>query len=283
MQLLAALLLPALLIGSGVFFVFTTLKRGVRRSAVSAVVAVAAVGVAAVVTGASMLSAVLTVLTIWLPAFVLATVLQRTRSLTLTLQFLALFFVAMSMYVFGVVDNLVEVIDPISTMYIEFARASGLEDVALGWEAEPLQFAREIMLSILWGAWIFFVLFLLVGYRFYRRSDGDSRDFGSFSSFDNGRVIAIVMLVFAGIALAAGVTWLQYVAVMMLAPFWLQGLAVAHWLFEAKRLPLFALILIYILMVLPVLNEIAIVGLAVAGYSDVWLGFRSRMAANNEV
>ena len=77
MQLLAALLLPALLIGSGVFFVFTTLKRGARRSAISAVVAVSAVGVAALVSGASMLSAVFTVLTIWLPAFVLATTLQR--------------------------------------------------------------------------------------------------------------------------------------------------------------------------------------------------------------
>jgi hypothetical protein len=265
------------------FFVFTTLKRGARRSAFSAVIAIAAVGVAALLTGAQMMSAVPIVLMIWLPAFVLATALQRTRSLTLTLQFLALFFVVVSIYVFGVVDGLVEAVKPLSTFYIEFVRASGVEEVAQSWESEPLPFARQIVLSMVWVAWIFFVLFLLVGYRFYRKSDVESRNYGTFSSFDNGRVIAIVLAVLAAIALAAGVTWLTYVAAMMLAPFWLQGLAVTHYFFEAGKFPLFALILIYILMVLPVLNEIAIVALAVVGYLDVWLGIRNRMAANNGV
>jgi len=281
-QPLAALLLPALLIFSGVFFVFTTLKKGPRRSAIGAVIAIAAVGAVAVLSGAPVLSAVPIVLMIWLPAFVLATTLQRTRSLTLTLQILTLFFVAISIYVFGVVGDLVEVVSPVSTTYIEIARASGLEEMAQAWEADPLEFARQIALGSLWGAWMFLVLILLVGYRFYRRSDSKCLNFGMFSGLDIGRVIAVVMAVFAAIAFAAGVTWLQYVAVMMLAPFWLQGLAVVHWSFEVRKLPLFVLILIYILMVMPVLNQIVIVGLAIVGYSDVWLGIKRRMVASNE-
>jgi len=281
-QLLAALLLPALLIFSGVFFVFTTLSKGPRRSATGAALAIGAVGVAAFLSGAPVTSAVPIVLTIWLPAFVLAATLQRTRSLTLTLQFLALFFAAMSVYVFGIVGNLVEIVSPVSTAWIDWTRASGLEEIAIAWEEDPLDFARQIALSTLWGAWMYLVLLLLLGYRYYRRSGSKSLDFGAFSSLDFGRVIAIVMAAFAAIAFAADVSWLKFVAVMMLAPFWLQGLAVMHWLYEARKLPMFVLILIYILLVLPVLSQIVIPALAVIGYLDVWLALRRRMAATNE-
>jgi hypothetical protein len=55
-----------------------------------------------------------------------------------------------------------------------------------------------------------------------------------------------------------------------------------HWLYEARKLPMFVLILIYILLVLPVLSQIVIPALAVVGYLDVWLALRRRMAATNE-
>jgi hypothetical protein len=61
----------------------------------------------------------------------------------------------------------------------------------------------------------------------------------------------------------------------MFAVFWLQGLAIAHWLRAEGRMPGFALVLVYVL--LPVLNFLVIVGLAVAGYVDAWFSYRRRV------
>ena len=65
----------------------------------------------------------------------------------------------------------------------------------------------------------------------------------------------------------------------MFAVFWFQGLAIAHWLYAEGRMPGFALALVYVL--LPVLNFLMIVGLAIAGYADAWFAFRQRLLSKN--
>jgi uncharacterized protein YybS (DUF2232 family) len=56
--------------------------------------------------------------------------------------------------------------------------------------------------------------------------------------------------------------------------FWLQGLAVVHWMYSERRLPLFVVIVTYVL--LPFLHVFLVLGLSVLGYTDAWFRYRRR-------
>jgi len=280
--LAAMLLLPIVQLFSGIFVAFLVLKQGVRLAGIEAVLAAALLTAGSLIVGTPVQSVFAGVLMFWVPAMLLAVTLQKTKSLTLTMQLLVLVFVGAAVVLFGVVGDLAEFAKPLSTLYLEILKASGLHEQAEAMAADPLGLARELVQSTLWGYWMLCVLFMMMGYRLYRKIDGEFLNYGMFRDLDFGRVIAVAMIGTTIVAYATGLDWLKLVAVMMLAPFWLQGLALLHWVYEAGKLPLFLLILIYILLVLPVLNEITIVGLAMFGYSDVWLHFRRRIARNEE-
>ena len=57
--------------------------------------------------------------------------------------------------------------------------------------------------------------------------------------------------------------------------FWLQGLAIVHWMHAEGLLPLAAVVAVYIL--LPLLQVLLITVLAVLGFTDAWFGYRRRM------
>ena len=79
-------------------------------------------------------------------------------------------------------------------------------------------------------------------------------------------------------AFLSGAVWLQNVAFVLFAIFWLQGLAIVHWLHGRQLLPTFGVVAVYVL--LPFLNVIMLMGLAVTGYIDAWFGFRRARAVN---
>jgi len=108
---------------------------------------------------------------------------------------------------------------------------------------------------------------------------GGSSNYGQFRDLNFGRVLAIVMAVTSLAAMASSAVWIQNVSFLMFSVFWLQGLAIAHWLRAEGRIPGFALVLVYVL--LPVLNFLVVVGLAVAGYADAWFAFRKRAASKS--
>jgi uncharacterized protein YybS (DUF2232 family) len=89
-----------------------------------------------------------------------------------------------------------------------------------------------------------------------------------------GRVIAINMALASVIAFASDAVWLQNIAFVLFLVFFLQGLAVVHWLHNKGQLPVFAIIAVYVLM--PILNIILLMGLAALGVIDTW--FRLRRA-----
>ena len=69
-----------------------------------------------------------------------------------------------------------------------------------------------------------------------------------------------------------GAVWMQNIAFLMFAAFWLQGLAIVHWLNGQGLLPVFALVAVYVLLLL--INVLLAVPLAVLGYIDAWFHFR---------
>jgi hypothetical protein len=86
------------------------------------------------------------------------------------------------------------------------------------------------------------------------------------------------MAVRSGLALFIGAAWLQGTAFVLFAVFWLQGLAVLHWMHADGHLPLFVVIVTYVL--LPVLHIFLVSALAVLGYVDAWFRFRRRTSVN---
>jgi uncharacterized protein YybS (DUF2232 family) len=82
------------------------------------------------------------------------------------------------------------------------------------------------------------------------------------------------------LAFAFGAPWLQSLAVVLLAVFWIQGLAVLHWMFVDGELPMFVVITVYVL--LPFLHVFLIMALAVIGYTDAWFRYRRRVFRKSE-
>ncbi len=70
------------------------------------------------------------------------------------------------------------------------------------------------------------------------------------------------------------VVWLRNFAFFVFVIFWIQGLAILHWLHAEKRLPLVLLLVVYALI--PLLSALPVISLAVVGYTDAWFDFRAR-------
>jgi len=116
-----------------------------------------------------------------------------------------------------------------------------------------------------------YVLYLLFGYRFSTSPDQPDK-YGRFCDLNFGRVIALLVALVSLLALATDLAWMQSLATVLFAIFWLQGLAVIHWMFIGGRLPLFVVIVTYLLM--PFLHVFLVGALAIAGYTDAWFGYR---------
>lgn len=266
LALAVTLLLPAPQLTSGVILVLLVLAQGVRLAAIEAGVAAAALLAVSLLFGASAVSLLALMAATWLPVAVLAGLLMKTRSLTLTLQ------VSVIAAIVGVLGFYVVVADPAAfwepylAMMAEVFEQNNLQlNTAL--------LSAEVMtVSVVLAMWMLYVVGLLLGYALYRRLPTETAALGQFQDLNFGRVLAFAMAVIALLAFVAG---LQNTAYVLFVVFWIQGLAIVHWLHGKGRLPLAAVIAVYAL--LPFLQVLLMMALAVLGYVDAWFGFRRRM------
>jgi hypothetical protein len=129
------------------------------------------------------------------------------------------------------------------------------------------------------SSWSMYALYLLFGIRYAAAGPDETGKFGRFCDLNFGRVIALLVTVLSLLAFATDVDWLQSAAIVLFAVFWLQGLAVVHWMFVDGKLPLFVVIVTYVLM--PFLHVFLFLALALVGYTDAWFRFRRRAAAQS--
>jgi uncharacterized protein YybS (DUF2232 family) len=137
--------------------------------------------------------------------------------------------------------------------------------------------APQMTVLVVITTWSLYAVVLLLGYAVYRTLPGITSNFGLFRDLNFGRVLALIMATASVVAMLTGAVWLQNFAFVIFAMFWLQGLAIVHWLHANKRVPLAVIILVYALI--PLLNALLVMGLAVVGYIDAWFGFRTRNPA----
>ena len=276
LALAATLLLPVLQILSGIFMVLLVLRQGVRLAIVEGIIAAALLTLIALLAGVPVMQIVVSALTTWLPAVFLAGMLLVTRSLTLTMQVSVLVAAVVALGFHVVVGDMTVFWQPAMDFMIDWARESNLHEQAQLIKTEPAMVAHTLTIVFVASSWTLSALYLLFGNRLTQALPGESVNYGRFCDLNFGRVIALIMALTSLLAVASGMAWLQSIAFVIFAVFWLQGLAVVHWLFVDGELPLFVVILTYVLM--PFLHVFLMLALAVVGYTDAWFVFRRRVA-----
>ena len=277
LQILATTLFPALFqVASGVVMVLLILTHGVRLAVIEAAIAAALLAVIALVSGAGLAQVLESVLTTWLPALLLGATLQLSRSLTLTLQVSVLVAALMTVGFHVVVDDIVAYWEPVTSYMLEWARQSELHEQVQLMESQPVMTANMVTIAIVLSSWGLYVLYLLFGYLAYSRMSAKPDDFGRFRELNFGRVLALIMALISVLALVSGSAVIQNLAFVLFAMFWLQGLAVLHWMHAEGQIALLVIIVVYVLM--PVLHIFLFLALAVLGYTDAWFGYRRRAA-----
>jgi len=280
MALAVTLSLPVLHVFSGIFMVLLVIRQGPRLAVVEGAIAGALLALVYLLSGMAVMEPVVAALTTWLPAIALAMVMQSTRSLALTLQVSALVaaFAVLGFHI--AVDDLTAFWQPIMDIMLEWAQANALNEQVQMMQANPAIVAHMLTIVLVISSWTMYAVYLLFGYRYALAAPGETGPYGRFCDLNFGRVVALIIAVVAPLAFFTGMPWLQSLAIVLFAVFWLQGLAVVHWMFVDGELPLFVVIMVYVL--LPFLHVFLIMALAVVGYTDAWFTYRRRVVAGNE-
>ena len=267
--LAVTLLLPAPQLTSGAIMVLLILVQGIRLAVIEAIVAAPVLAVAFVLFGGTLASVIVLMAVTWVPVMLLAVSLATMRSLTLTLQMTVIVAVA-ALLVFQIA-----VPDPTAFWqpYLDIM-AAVIRENGLQLDTELLT-ADVMTISAVLVFWMLYTVALLIGYWLYQQLPGEVHDFGRFRDLNFGRVIAFTMLLASLLALVIDATWLQNVAFVTFVMFMMQGLAIIHWLHGEGILPVAALVAVYVL--LPFLQVLLVMVLALIGYADAWFGFRRRM------
>ena len=276
--LAATLVLPAPQFSSGVIMVLLVLAQGVRLAVIQALIAGAFLAVLGLFWGYSLGETLTGMLLVWAPLVFLAMLLLTTRSLTLTLQFSVLLMAVAVVGFYLAVADPVAFWQPIMDKAIELWRQSNMQEQAELMAAQPEAVAELATVVAAWSGWTVYVVSLLWGYWLYSQLPGETRSFGRFQDLNFGRVIAMTLVLAIVLGVAFGANWLLNIALVLFAVFWLQGLAILHFVHGQGYLPVFGLIAAYAL--LPFLHVVLVMSLAFAGYTDAWFGFRKRIAAS---
>ena len=267
--LAVTLLLPAPQLTSGVIMVLLVLAQGMRQAVIEAMVAAAALLTVSLIFGVSVVSLLTLMAGTWVPVLVLAVAQVSARSLTLTMQMTVILTVVALTGFYVVVTDPMAFWEPYLVTMAEIALQSGLE------LNQDLLNAEVMTVSAALAFWMLYVAGLLLGYGLYKKLPLETADFGRFRDLSFGRVIALAMALASLLALVVDGAWLQSVAFIVFAMFWLQGLAIVHWLHAEKILPLGAVVAVYVL--LPLLQVLVFSALAIIGYMDAWFDFRRRI------
>ena len=268
---------PVLGFLSSSILVLLVLKQGPRLAVIQAALAGACLTIIGLVAGTAATVVASGALAFWLPALLLGLALRATRSLTLVLQIIVTAIVAAMIGFFLIVGDPVAFWEPELLAAADVWQQMGFVELADSIQAGHTLLAAQMTMFAAVSIWTLYATAFVFGYVLYRRLPGETADCGRFTELNFGRVIASTMALASVVALLTGATWLQNIAFVLFAVFWLQGLAIVHWMHERKLLSVVAVAAIYVLMLL--VSAVMVIALAVFGYIDAWFRIRQRAQA----
>jgi hypothetical protein len=272
--LAATLLLPFAQVISGSVIVLLTLQQGLRLALLEGAAALVVLAAISLIVGAPLEQLLVNALLTWMPVMLLAALMAKSGSLALALQTAALVAIAVTLGFYVVLESPTVFWTDVLTRLSAFFAEVGLQQQADLIASQKALLAPQMTMVVVSTSWSIVVLVLALGYALYRKLPGKSAAFGRFCDLNFGRVLALTMAVTSVAAMIAGVEWLQNVAFVAFVIFWVQGLAIVHWLHVEKSLHVVFVLGLYALIF--VLNALVVVGLAAVGYTDAWFDFRNR-------
>lgn len=273
------LLFPLAPVLSGLVMAHLVYANGVRVPAIQGLVATTLLVILAIVLQASVFQMVASAVTWWLPVFVLAAMAGYWRSVPLALQVSVMIAMMATVGYFVVLGDPSEYWNEAIAMSVELARQAGLHEQADMLSQSQQLIVPQMTMLYVFIVWSFYAAIALAGYALFQTLPDKARIYGRFCDLNFGRVIAVIMAGSSVGAVLTGWAWLQNLGFVAFAVFWLQGLAILHWLRSEERLPVLVLIVTYAL--LPFLNVLLVMSLAVLGYMDAWFDFRARVRLKN--
>ena len=262
--------LPGLLgVVSTMIVVLLIMTHGWKRAAIQVAVAGAIILAVALLVGFAVPAVTELMMLFWAPALLLGGLLQASRSLTLTMQVSVIMAIVALTAFYVVVPDAVAFWEPRVAEAAEAMKASGFE---LNMELLDLEYMT--VSAVLMG-WTIGTTGFLLGYGVYRRLPMETAEYGRFRDLNFGRVIASAVALVALLAIVVDAAWLKNVAPVMFVIFWLQGLAIVHYMHAQQLIPIHALVAVYVLV--PLLQVLMVTVLAIVGYMDAWFDFRRRM------
>lgn len=263
--LVAALVLPPTpVLGAAVMTLLLLKENNWLRAGLYAVIATALLTVLDLILGETPRRPVELAVLVWVPATMLALLLKRMRSLTLTIQISAiagLFLTGGYLLIAG--DQGIAYSQAIAQLI------AAVEEAGMAAEAARATVAASLLLV----AWSVFVMGLVLGAALRACLGDDSPGYGAFSNLNLGRVFAAITLALIVIAIASDAYVAKLIASSAFFMFWVQGIAIVHRLSESGFVPVFVLVLAYI-------SVVFMVGLplfALAGYFDAWFDLRKKL------
>jgi len=273
------MLMPGLATVSGAVLVLLVIQQDVQKAMFAAGFAGLILVVVAFLSGSSPILVLIGVATFWLPILALAGVMRSTRSLTLTLQLSVIVVLVGIGTFFALTDDPAgfwqEVIAATPTL-----RGMQLAELRAAVGASAEQFAGIMTTLFAIGFWFGLVMVVTLGYWLFQQLPKKTAEFGRFCDLNFGRVVALLLAVTSVIGFAVNAIWIQSIAFVLFAVFWLQGAALVHWLRASGFVPVIAVFAVYILTILSlvIVNlQYMIPLLAVLGYTDAWFRYRDRV------
>ena len=274
LALAMTMLMPGLATISGAILVLLVVQQDLRKVLLTAALAGSVLLVVSLASGASPVLALIGIATFWIPILVLARILRVTRSLTLTLQ------TSVIVALIGICAFFALSSDPVAFWREVIAANPVLQSLPLPeWQKalamSDSQFAGVMTTLFAIGYWFGLACVVLLGYWLFQQLPGKGAEFGRFCELNFGYVIALLLAVSSVAGFALDVIWIQSIAVLIFAVFWLQGAAMVHWLHASGFVPVAVVIAAYALTL--VLFEYLFPALAVLGYTDAWFRYRRRV------
>ena len=215
----------------------------------------------------------------WFPAIILSIIFLRNHSITLTIQILSIITIfLLAVFYFYIRDPNYfwsQTLTEFSAILFE----NGFEGQANSIQSQINIIAEQMTIITAITLWSLYSFVLLLGGTLYESSLKEMINYGGFTELNLGRVLATLTAISSLCLFIFEAGWLKNIAYLSFMFFWLQGLAIFHWLYTNGLLPKFGLLALYIIM--PFFNVLMVMFLAVLGYTDAWFNFRSKIKPIN--
>ena len=272
-----SLLIPPVSILSSSVVALVTLRKGQNEGLVLLLLAAAACGALAQIILGQLVPVVGFVLLMWLPVWLLAWLLRTGRSLALALQ------AALILGLLLIAGQFLQDQDPVTTwreLLEPFVRSLvESQIVAEGQQQDLLATMAHWMPGLVAAGFFLQSLLALFVARWWQavlyNPGGFQREFHHLRMHRAVAVITLGVMLLRWLGVVGGF-W-DYAAILLLAAWFLQGLALAHGALHLMGAKTGWLVGLYLLLVFALPH--AVLALASAGFADGWIDFRARLRA----